>query len=287
MDFLNNIPINSTGGFIGLALLLIGGFMVLAGVGIISIQQVTVRQGRATWVVGLLLAVGGAFLLYPELSAPDDASDNTAAVVATNESGVENPSPTAVEDTNPAAALPTAGPNLALSDWKAIEFVVPGDDLWLAEGGKYTAVGSKDTFAWSQEIFAGDVEISMDIESTNAFSAANIILYGNGGSLTPGNLIFSVASDQQAISADSIYEGGGGRFLFSSLRSLNFGEQKHTVLISIIDRRARLFLDGEEIGSVFVPQNSNTSGKIGLLKIWEIGEITFSNIRVRSAESLE
>ena len=38
MEFLNNLGINSTSGFFGLALLAFGGFMVLAGVGVISIQ---------------------------------------------------------------------------------------------------------------------------------------------------------------------------------------------------------------------------------------------------------
>ena len=283
MDFLNNIPINSTGGFIGLALLVIGGFMVLAGVGIISIQQVTVKQGRATWVVGVLLAVGGAFLLYPELSTP--AAPESPIAAEESAPGAEDVlAPTSTVGASPTAASAGGG---ELSDWRPIEFMIPGDGLWLADGGSFTAIGSKDTFVWSQEIFTGDVEISMDIESPVSFAAANIVVYGNGGSLTTGNLIFSIASDLQAISADSIYEGAGGRFLFSSWTSLDFVGQKHSILISILDRRAKLFLDGEEIGSVFVPGDSNTSGKIGLLKYWETGEITFSNIHVRSLEPVE
>ena len=66
MGFLDSIGIESTLGSIGLVLVAIGGFMVLAGVGIISVQQVTVKQGRITWAVGLAMAAVGLGLLYPE-----------------------------------------------------------------------------------------------------------------------------------------------------------------------------------------------------------------------------
>lgn len=219
MDFLNNIPINSTGGFIGLALLVIGGFMILAGVGIISIQQVTVRQGRATWVVGLVLAVGGALLLYPEFSTPVTAPDGPAAGEVSDPGEAAAPEP-AVTDTAPAAAAQaTASLGGELSDWQTLAITVPGDGLWVVEDGRYAASGAKDTIAWSQQLFAGDLELSFDIESPDAYSSGTIILYGNGGSLSPGNLIFVLASDLQAIQADTIYEGG--RYLYSSMDSLS------------------------------------------------------------------
>jgi len=266
MEFLNNLGINSTSGLIGVVLLAIGGFMVLAGVGIISIQQVTIRQGRATWVVGAVLAVVGGFLLYPELSTPGAVPDNLAAVA----------------DTNPAPTLSSSAPNGRLSDWKTIDFAIPGDGLWQKQDGSYTAIGSRDTIAWSEDLFAGDIELSLDIESSKSFSAANIILYGSGRRLAPGNLIFVIASDLQAIQADTIYEGG--TYLYSSLSSLEYGEQKHSVLLSIHDRRASLFLDGEEIASAFLDDSINASGKIGLLKWGGINNVTFSNISVRSME---
>ncbi|TFH36397.1 MAG: hypothetical protein E4G99_05050 [Anaerolineales bacterium] len=277
MEFLNNLGINSASGLIGVVLVAIGGFMVLAGVGIISIQQVTIRQGRATWVVGAVLAVVGGFLLYPELSTPGAVPDNPEAVVVTN--------PTAAAATQPTATHAAAAASGMSSEWKTIEFIVPGNGLWLAEDGRYTAIGSKDTIAWSEEIFTGDLEISYDVESSHANTAANLIIYGSGGSLAPGNLIITVASDLQAILADSIYENG--KYLFSSLNSLTFEGQKHSVLVSIIDRKASLFLDGEEIASVFLDEHINSGGKIGLLKYWEIDEVTFSNISVRASDIIK
>jgi len=75
MEFLNNLGITSPLGFFGLAFLVIGGFMILAGVGIISIQQITIKQGRATWVVGFIFAVIGIVMLIPEFTSTPEAAD--------------------------------------------------------------------------------------------------------------------------------------------------------------------------------------------------------------------
>lgn len=277
MELLRNLGITSLSGLFGLALLVVGGFMILAGVGIISIQQVTVKQGRATWIMGLVMAVVGVFLFYPEFSAPSEAPEEPAAVADTN-------SP-AVVDASPAATLQSSDANGGLSAWRAIEFAVPENGLWLEEDGRYTAIGSKDTIAWSDDLFAGDIEVTLEVESSSSFSAASVILYGNGGSLAPGNLIFTIASDQQSIIADSIYDNG--TYLFTSMNSLSFGEQRHTVLISVVDRKARLFVDGEEAAFVFLDENINSSGRIGLLKYWEIHDVAFSSIRVRESGSVK
>lgn len=81
-----NIPINSIMGYIGLALLVFGAFMVLAGFDVISIQQVTVRKGRKTWILGIVFALLGIWLLLPELgtSTPTTASP-TAITLPTTE----------------------------------------------------------------------------------------------------------------------------------------------------------------------------------------------------------
>lgn len=277
MEFLNSLGITSPMGIFGAALVVIGGFMILAGAGIISIQQVTVKQGRATWIVGLVMAGVGVVLLYPEWAAPREALGGPTAEVDSN-------SP-AVVDALPAATLPSSDPRGGLSEWTAIEFAVPGNGLWLEADGGYTAIGSEDTTAWSDDIFAGDIEVSLEVDSSNPNSAANVILYGNGGTLTQGNLIFTIAFDHQSILADSIYDNG--TYLFSSVRSLSFGEQKHSVLISIINRKASLLIDGEEVASAALDQRINTSGRIGLLKYWEVHDVTFSNIRVRNSGSLK
>ncbi len=181
------------------------------------------------------------------------------------------------------SALSTSDSDALPPDWQTPEFNIPGNGLWQKEGGKYTAIGSVETIAWSDEKYTGDIEISLDIESPNAFAAANIIVYGNGFTISPGNVIFTVANDILAIVEGSIYNEED--YTYMSFPALNFVEEKHTVLINIIDRRATLYVDGVEISSVFLTETVDNEGKIGLLKYWEIDEITFSNIQVKGIKS--
>jgi hypothetical protein len=75
-----NIPINSVMGYIGLALLVFGVFMVLAGFDVISIQQVTVKKGRKTWVLGIVFALLGIWLLLPEFGTSTTTTDSPTAI---------------------------------------------------------------------------------------------------------------------------------------------------------------------------------------------------------------
>ena len=235
MDILNNIPINSTSGFIGLLLMLFGVFMILAGLDIISIQQVTVKQGRRTWILGIVFALLGFVLFYPDLTSP--------TLITTT--------PAVVDPTEVLAPTSTIDLSDTLAGWKSTSFEIPDDGLWRQkEDGTYTAVGSKDTIAWSEEIFEGDLEVSLDVQSPSAFGEANIIIYGNGRGMSPGILIFTVANDIQKIMSDTVYPGGA--YLFDTMGTVDFEGQKHTILIRIVDREASLILDGEQITSVFL-----------------------------------
>ncbi len=281
-----NIPIQSPLAFIGFLCLAIGAFMVLAGLDIIKIQQVTVKQGRRTWIVGLVFAVVGLVLLYPELITPGTESTDDGGAASAPAASTES-DPTDADDGAAAQSTDSdAEPSAVGADWTAVEFEIPNDGLWTeSEDGSYTAVGSANTIAWSKETFEGDLEISLEVSSSSSSpSAANIIVYGNGTFLSKGNLIFTVASDLLAISETSIYEGGGGTYLHVTAASLDLQDQVHTVLISIKDREASMSLDGEEVGTVLLADEIRSEGKIGLLKIPEVSEISFQNIRVRAAE---
>ena len=268
MEFLNKIGITTVSGFVGLALLAIGGFLFLAGIGVITIQQVTVKKGRLTWLIGLILAAVGLVLFYPEFSAPTVGSEEQIPVA----------------ETQPTAPVSSFDSSIK-SEWNTMVFMVPENGLWLKDVGSYSATGSIDTIAWSEKSYAGDLELTLDIDSSQSFSAANIIIYGNGVSQASGNLIFTIASDLQAIQADSIYDDG--TYLFSVLKPVNFGEQRHTVLISLLDRKASLYLDGEEVASAVLNESINTSGKIGLLKWGGIRAVTFSNLRIKGSETIK
>ena len=188
-----------------------------------------------------------------------------------------DPSLAAEEGSPPSSAAEGGG---ELSEWRTIAFAIPDDNLWREVDGAYTAVGKKDTIAWSEETFEGDLEISFTMESSISDSAANIIVYGNGWSLASGNLIFTVAREFLAISAHSIYEDG--EFLFDTASYVDLQDTEHQVLISIVDRKVDFSLDGALITSIFLSEEISTQGKIGLLKPWDLEDITYSNIRVRN-----
>jgi hypothetical protein len=195
--------------------------------------------------------------------------------------------PTEVDD---ADAAPSTGSDTdatsAGPEWSTVDFAVPDDGLWNKSGdGSYTAIGSANTIAWSEESFEGDLEILLEVTtSSSSYTQANIIVYGNGMFLSEGNLIFTIAPELLAISETSVFEGEGGRYLHSTTASLDLQDQVHTVLISIKDGKASMSLDGDEVGTVFLDDEIRSEGKIGLLKIWEASELSVQSIRVRNPE---
>ena len=135
-----NIQLNSVTSYIGLALLAFGGFMILAGFDIISIQQVTVKKGRRTWVMGAIFAVVGLVMLFPEFTSSSKVT-----------------SPEAVTENLPTiATTPTKVSSSTLKNWEPVDFLIANSSLWRdSAGGIYTAIGSKDAFAWSKEQYEG------------------------------------------------------------------------------------------------------------------------------------
>ena len=265
MGFLDNIPITSTVGFIGLGLLVLGGFMVLAGLDIIRIERITVRQGRTTWIVGVVFAIIGIALLYPEL-IPSKAQS--------------------VADTGPAAVLtpaPDSAPESVVvgSDWTSVDFQIPSGDLWRQTAdGSYTAVGSKDTIAWSEEVYEGGLELELTVESPGAGGGPTVLVYGDGRGFSPGVLIFAVANDYQWIAADTLYDEA--RFLAVAESGVDSDGQAHILGIRIADGQAMLSWDGRVIASALLGDDVNSRGRIGLYKYWERTAATFSNVRMRA-----
>jgi len=68
--------------------------------------------------------------------------------------------------------------------------------------------------------------------------------------------------------------------------------KKHSVKIRIVNHKASLFFDGIEILSAFIPEDINTSGRIGLYKyhgetgMGDIGA-TYSNFRLTASSVVE
>jgi hypothetical protein len=264
-----NIQLNSVTSYIGLALLAFGGFMILAGFDIISIQQVTVRKGRRTWMMGAIFAVVGFVMLFPEFT-----------------SSPKVPSPEVVTENLPnTAATPTDMSTDTLNEWVPIDIVIANSNLWRETAdGTFTAKGSKDAFAWSKEQYAGNLMVNFDIESSANQASGCLIVYGNGQGLSYGNLIFCVDWDGYGLEKHTIYHEGENYLTFVP-SDVDLQNNVYSVTIEIIDDTANMYANGDKVfSSFFDTQEIDRSGRIGLLKKWFDPEVTFSNVRIRTPE---
>jgi hypothetical protein len=121
--YMPTIPVNTPLGFIGLLMLVLGLFLLLAGFNILKVEKVTVKPGRLTWSFGIFLSIVGLLLLT--FSEP---------ILANKEVGLTEtpPSPTVVTETNTAeppyvSESPTITPTLdpatlllAASSWPIV-----------------------------------------------------------------------------------------------------------------------------------------------------------------------
>jgi len=268
-----NIPINSVMGYIGLALFVFGVFMLLAGFDIISIQQVTVRKGKRTWILGIIFAVLGIWLLLPEFAS-------TAPDVGSLEPSEPLPVPTAVSKPLDSGQVVSGSP---------IVFNIPNEALWTQSiDGSYTVTGNEDTIAWSDVVIEGDIELSFDIQFQDPSGEGAVILYGNGSGLSDEQLFIGFSPVHSKIMEGTPYDT---RFLDDVWMTDVDINEKHSVLIKVANRKASLFFDGIEILSASMPEDSKTSGRIGLYKYrGESGMgdngATYSNFRLTASSVL-
>ena len=66
-----SIPISSPFGYLGVFLSILGFFLIVAGVGILNVEKISVKPGRTTWGMGIVLAIIGLGLLYFEMVGPN------------------------------------------------------------------------------------------------------------------------------------------------------------------------------------------------------------------------
>ncbi|UOG92593.1 MAG: hypothetical protein L3K52_02380 [Candidatus Thiothrix sulfatifontis] len=79
-----NIPSDPSIIYIAILLLLIGLFLFVSGLDIISVEKITVSKGFKTWFVGLILMISGAVLMVPkiELIMKDDYSSSNQKIIS-------------------------------------------------------------------------------------------------------------------------------------------------------------------------------------------------------------
>ena len=184
------------------------------------------------------------------------------------------------------------------SDWRHISFMIPNPQLWDESGGySYIAVEQKDVdaFAWSTEIFDGDISLSLDLKS--AVKALNlsrseminqipnqnsgcVIVYGDGYEHSHGSLIFCVDWDGYYLHKHTIYHQDEP---LAFIPIANDSDKVYSVRIEIHDDIATMFIDGKKVFSTFFDtEEIDRSGKIGLYRNWAKGEITFANVQIRT-----
>jgi hypothetical protein len=107
-----NIPVTSALGYIGIFFLISGAVLILAGMGILIIQNITIKPGKQTWGFGLLLAISGLLFLVPEMNSAVRANLSTPTLTPTTTALIETLTPTTSLSSNASLTPPvTPSPN--------------------------------------------------------------------------------------------------------------------------------------------------------------------------------
>ena len=109
-----------------------------------------------------------------------------------------------------------------------------------------------------------------------------IIIYGDGQEFSYGSLIFCVDWDGYYLHKHTIYHDDEP-LAFVPSRPFNKTDRVYSVTIKITDDLASMYVNDDEVLSTFLDtEEINRSGRIGLFRNWAEGEITFSNIQIKT-----
>jgi len=189
-------------------------------------------------------------------------------------------------------------PTPGWSEWRPVSFMIPNPQIWEESGdNQYTAIDQRgsDAYAWSTESYQGDVMVSLDLRSSveavdlsweamqaqiPSQNSGCVFIYGDGTVQSYGSLVFCV--DWDGYFLDKHYRRYDDEFLAYSLHD-NPSEKVYSVTVEIIDDMASMYVNGEKVlSSFFDTEEITRSGRIGLFKYWVDGEITFSNIQIKT-----
>jgi hypothetical protein len=215
-----------------------------------------------------------------------------ATTIATNADSTSTPKPkieTATESSvlKPTSVLQPPSSGYELSDWQTVSFNIPGDQLWSQVEDQYTTVASKwrDTFAWSDEVFEGDLFFSFDVTSKQPpHGAAHIIVYGDGYSFSKGCLIFHFGEGFVWIEKNSIFHEGD-YWLVNHMGDFDFQQETHNFTIEIVGDTVNFHVDGQIAASTSTPPEMMRQGKIGFIQHCEEEiciDVTYINPQIRT-----
>jgi len=265
------------------ALLSVGENNQLPAAGPVYQEPVKKRRAVPMWAMALLVIaavviIGGigiwAFSLFGPGTSPTPPTEFATQV--------EVPADEDLSENIPQA---TGGQEDA-NDWHSLSFIFPQPQLWKEPvEGRYTTIGqhSMDAFAWSTEKVDGDLVLTFDLERPESESDGCVIIYGDGNEHSNGSLIFCVDWDGYFLEKHTVYYEEGENLLNYAFNDNDTGEV-YSVRIEIIDDLAIMDVNGENVlSTIFDTQEIDRTGRIGLFKKWLVGEITFSNIKIKTS----
>jgi len=266
------------------ALLSVGEIDQLSGTEPVYQEPVKKRSAVPMWttaliVIAAVVIIGGigiwAFSLLGSGTSPTSPTEfATQAEVPSDEDQSGN--------------LPQANSEQeAARDWRSLSFIFPQPQLWREPvEGRYTTIGqhSMDAFAWSTKKVDGDLTLTFDLERPESESDGCVIIYGDGNEHSYGSLIFCVDWDGYFLEKHTVYYDDGDENLLNYAFNDNETDEVYSVRIEINDDLAIMNVNGEDVlSTIFDKQEIDRSGRIGLFKKWFIGEITFSDIQVKTS----
>ena len=191
-------------------------------------------------------------------------------------------------------------PSPGWNEWRSLAFMFPNPQIWKVSGdNRYIAIKQHETdaFAWAIKKFEGDLMVSLDLESAEKAldldwnemqdqfpykDSGCIIIYGDGQEFSYGSLIFCVDWDGYYLHKHTIYHDDEP-LAFVPSRPFNKTDRVYSVTIKITDDLASMYVNDDEVLSTFLDtEEINRSGRIGLFRNWAEGEITFSNIQIKT-----
>jgi hypothetical protein len=188
------------------------------------------------------------------------------------------------------------------TDWQPVSFIFPNPPIWdLSVADQYTGIDQRDidAYAWSIDNYQGDISVRLDLRSSvealdlsheenqkliPSQNSGCLVLFGDGTMELEGNLYFCVHWDGYYIDKHSPYDDEFLAFLPHN----NPSETVYVLTVEVIDDLASMSVNGEKVLSAFFdPEEISPSGRIGLFKYWLDGEITFSNVQVKTSPGTE
>ncbi len=126
-----NIPTDSPLIFLGILFVLVGGFLILSGSGIVTVHIIIVEKSRKTLIAGIIVALLGGITLWKEIVPAS--------------SDIRNKNPIKQSQSTPKVAGPSPTPSLVYDKEFFDDFSIKPRPEWKIVSGDWTVINGKYT----------------------------------------------------------------------------------------------------------------------------------------------